>query len=661
MRFTGNIKYLLFLVVFSRLFLSPALSLYEPGSVVVDKKGLTPAQRKIQTAVLTLKENLSPAGLRALGVEEGRPDLLSGDFQKISREGLMQLYVVYSADKEKLAGDILGLGGKIDLISERMSLIQAWVPHAAIEALAEKEYVRDIRFPDYALNEMGSVTSEGDAVLRADVVRFHQHDGSNIKVGAISNGINGIVYSRLTGDIPAEYEALSARSDGDLYSGAEGLAMMEIVHDLAPGASLAFSNCGTSAEMLNAIQILDENFNCDIIVDDIVFPGEPWFEEGPIAQKMNEINAKGKLYVCSAGNAANDKYYEGDFSGVVRSVGVSSREVHDFSGDGDWRMEIRVSPYSQAWLVLQWNDQFGLSGNDYDLLILDSTGSSIYTQATRWQNGNDDPIEFCSIYNSSDYSQNYYAVFEKYSGAERRLKFFVYNGAYLREYSTETGCIIANHLARDAVACGAIDHASPNVIESFSSRGPVRIDFPSLEYRAKPDICGIDGVVVTGNGGFTRHFYGTSAAAPHVAALAALLWSSNTSLSNTEVKNMLLNNAEDLGSTGYDYIYGHGRADAYRALGLAPSAVNQYYVYPNPFKRGMAEGIMFAGFSGAGDEEIRIFTIAGEPLISQLVFGTTTWIWDLRNAAGRPVARGIYLYAITDGAGQLKRGKIVVK
>src|SRR5207245_2882448 len=78
---------------------------------------------------------------------------------------------------------------------------------------------------------------------------------------------------------------------------------------------------------------------------------------------------------------------------------------------------------------------------------------------------------------------------------------------------------------------GAINQADPgnDNIEAFSSRGP------TLDNRTKPDITAIDGVSVTGDGGFPSTFFGTSATSPHVGAIAALLLTCNPTLTHGQL------------------------------------------------------------------------------------------------------------------------------
>jgi type VII secretion-associated serine protease mycosin len=63
---------------------------------------------------------------------------------------------------------------------------------------------------------------------------------------------------------------------------------------------------------------------------------------------------------------------------------------------------------------------------------------------------------------------------------------------------------------------------------------------------------------------------GTSQAAPHVAGLAALVWSVNPSMSNDQVEQVIEETAVDLGAPGRDDVFGYGRIDAYKALVRAP-------------------------------------------------------------------------------------------
>ena len=68
---------------------------------------------------------------------------------------------------------------------------------------------------------------------------------------------------------------------------------------------------------------------------------------------------------------------------------------------------------------------------------------------------------------------------------------------------------------------------------------------------------------------------GTSMAAPHVAGVAALMWSKYPSLTNHEVRDILTQTADDLGSDGFDQYYGYGKVNAVNATNLHTFDTNQ--------------------------------------------------------------------------------------
>ena len=72
---------------------------------------------------------------------------------------------------------------------------------------------------------------------------------------------------------------------------------------------------------------------------------------------------------------------------------------------------------------------------------------------------------------------------------------------------------------------------------------------------------------------------GTSQAAPHVAALAAIALSMDKSITPARFKELIINSCEDLGTEGYDTDYGYGLVDANKLIeGIL--ADNPLYVSP---------------------------------------------------------------------------------
>ena len=179
---------------------------------------------------------------------------------------------------------------------------------------------------------LAPVVSEGDRTHAADTARSRDRvTGIGAKLCALSDGVNSLAASRAAGELPAVDVAPGQAGDGD-----EGTAMLQIMHDLAPGAELGFATVYPSvAAFADNIRALRFARHCDVIVDDVIYYDESPFQDGPIAQAVNDVTADGALYFSSAGNQGNTidgtaGHYEGDFRGSGRTVGKIAGEAHDW-------------------------------------------------------------------------------------------------------------------------------------------------------------------------------------------------------------------------------------------------------------------------------------------------------------------------------------------
>ena len=448
---------------------------------------------------------------------------------------------------------------------EKNHLAVAWVGVKDLETLASLDAVRTIRTVMPPLVRTGSVTTEGDAIHRTSNVRAsYSQSGSGVKVGIISDGVDNWAVARDSGDLPAGLTILSNTEGGD-----EGTAMLEIVHDMVPEADLYFHDAGANVVAFNAAIDALVTAGCNVICDDIGWLFEPFFEDGIIASHLTLVLASNDIvYVSSAGNDGN-KHYQGDHYN-------DGYNYHDFSRGSEpvyKYLYVEIPNNGEVTVVLQWNDEFGFSGNDYDLYLYDTADWSILDYSEYTQDGDDDPLEVFSYTNTGGSTIDVEIDVYNYNGAAatKTLEVFIYpsNGAWVYTVNIDPADSIFGHPAvPNAIAVGAIAASDPgnDEIEPFSSQGPVTISHPSPVSRSKPDLCGIDGVTVTGAGGFSSPFYGTSAAAPHIAAIAAQLWGAYPDKTGDEIRTTLCSSAVDLGSAGYDSIFGYGRADALDAF-----------------------------------------------------------------------------------------------
>jgi hypothetical protein len=460
-------------------------------------------------------------------------------------------------------------GLKIERSNLSANVVEGWLDYQHILDVAALPALRLLTLPSYPDVDTGTVNSQGDAIHRANLVRSTLGiNGAGQKVCAMSDGVTSRASSQASGNLPA---SIDVRKVGD---GDEGTAMLEIIHDLTPGAALGFYGPDTAVDMANGIRIL-RNAGCTVIIDDLSFNGEPYYQDGQINAAITDVMVNSNVsYAGSAGNVAQmhwqGTYVAGTFSG---GRGTANRWL---GTDELFGLVLQNNGYFGAYL--QWNDPWGGSGNDYDLYLYNGSGQLLAgSQDTQAGAGN--PIEYFFYQNTTGGTQTVYLAAFRWQGATNN-KLQVYTrggGVTAREYNVVQGSVTPNHHTLGMFTSAAIDAADPgnDTIESFSSQGPVEHFFPSYEVRNKPDITGIDGVSVTGAGGFSSPFFGTSAAAPHIAAIAALVRSAHPGATRDEVYWWMAGGAIDLGAPGQDTTFGFGRADAlnavYNAMGGTPT------------------------------------------------------------------------------------------
>ncbi|TMQ71140.1 MAG: hypothetical protein E6K81_10855 [Candidatus Eisenbacteria bacterium] len=449
-------------------------------------------------------------------------------------------------------------GLTVEGVDFRLGRVRGSIDDVLLDRVAEFSWVHAVRPVDPAVVRVGRATTEGDSEGEADLLRVQGLDGRGVVVGVISDGIDHVADAQRTADLPNVTVPSGGCRRG---SGDEGTALLEIVHDIAPGAQLLFAGPTDSFEMIQAVQCLTAA-GADVIVDDLGFFGEPYFQDGPVAHS-------------SAGNEAR-QHLEQDF------VATPNSTLHDFAGGaGDNTNTVVVPPGGTLTCILQWNDPFGASANDYDLFLLDQN-LNVVAVSNDPQVGAQDPIEAISVSNLSNANALANLVIDRFGqSAARRLEVFCL-GASSLEHVTPTGSIIGHPALDEVVSVAAIDAADPGLdqVESFSSRGPARVDFPARVDRAKPDLAGFDGVSISNAGGFPAcppfcAFFGTSAASPHTAGVAALLLQKNPSLTPLAVQVALRKGAVDIGAVGFDTASGFGRLDAVASSLPEPGATMQ--------------------------------------------------------------------------------------
>lgn len=477
---------------------------------------------------------------------------------------------------------------------------------------------------------VGAVTSQGDQAQRSDDARANFGvDGTGFTVGVISDSFGAEVGSDGTtptsttvaddvasGDLPANVlvlrEGAPISADGD-----EGRAMAQIVHDVAPGADIAFHTAnGGQAVFAQGIRdlaapVASGGAGAQIVVDDIIYFAEPIFQDGVIAQAAADVVLAGTSYFSSAGNDGDDAFFD-----VFRDSGVDADTISGINPLGlnnnlgalhDWNpdplqeslfVELTLAPEEDFTISFQWDEAYASAGglgatSDLDIYITEVTagGETLVTSGI-FNNIGSNPIELVSVENDGAADQTlriYIAEFDPSDEVTANIMAGVFFGSFGGFLEEDTNPRIVSDTpnvpdlaapqfgekasfghsnAEGALAVGASayffteEFASPTTssiprLNQFSSRGGFDIFFDRAgnrlatpDERDSVDFVAPDGGNTTFFGGDADsdgfpNFFGTSAAAPHAAAVAALLLEIDPTLTPAEIEAALEQSAAD--------------------------------------------------------------------------------------------------------------------
>jgi subtilisin family serine protease len=428
--------------------------------------------------------------------------------------------------------------------------IDSGQPETIFKQLTELQHVIAVRAPDttspHSLREkpLADTIGEGVALIGAD--RWHDAGitGQGVKVGILDCGFRN--YQDLLGsELPQQVVAKSfVRGLNDTNDSPErhGTAVAEIIHEVAPDAQLYFADYGCKAGPVqgNAVKwLLDQGVQ--IISNSTGNLLAPMDGSGPDANLVQQAADQGVLWVNSAGNSAA-QHWRGSF------VDEDQDQFHEFN-NGDEALAFRAyGPLAE--IALRWNDWRKVD-QDFDVLLLDSE-FNLLARSYNAQAGvkGQRPIEEFE-YDGLARGEEYYVAIAANS-TDHPVMFDLYIDGPVRLKETSSDHSLNSPAdAQTALAVGAVNWQTDEITD-YSSRGPTDDD------RVKPDIAApaeVSNLTYEDEGGFG----GTSAAAPHVAGAAALVWSANPNFDRQQVWDYLISHVRDYGPPGPDDAYGAGR------------------------------------------------------------------------------------------------------
>ncbi|HEX2847033.1 MAG TPA: S8 family serine peptidase [Chitinophagaceae bacterium] len=473
-------------------------------------------------------------------------------------------------------------------------IITGLYPIAHLDLLNQDPIAGLINFvrPSYPpVTNSGLIQTQGDMSMRSDLARNGFNiAGDGIKIGVLSdsyNTLNKASQDMDNRDLPGPNDTVNttpvsvlldypfgARSD-------EGRAMLQILHDVAPKAKLAFrTGFLTPGDMAQGIRQLADS-NCNVIVDDVTFITEPFFGPGVIANAIKDVSALGVHYVTAAGNFG-DKSYGAVFNPATAPLpaGIYG-QPHDFGGGTIYQIDSVKGSVAQPGIytvVLQWQDDFySLGGGagtntDLDAYAVDNLGNVIGFNRI---NTNGDPTEALTFIATQNTVVKILIVKAAGTSSTVRFKYVVFRGDLkITNYQQDASTIVGQGNAPEAITVGAALYSNTPAFgvqditkASFSSVGGTIYNGSSSQ---KPDIVGPNGVntsVSFGSidleGDGTPNFFGTSAAAPHVAGALALMMEARKKfygqvLTPIQAKQLIAATAINMDAPGFDYNTGNG-------------------------------------------------------------------------------------------------------
>jgi len=530
---------------------------------------------KVDYKLLDVVRQVKLAGITHLNAENNNVhNRFSNQLVEVNDQANFHVKIYLKQLDENNINKLKAMGIIVQSAVNKYNQVFCWVPFDAIDALSKDNNILRISNVGKTHHNTDPYKTVGDQILNAVTARTSFGiNGSGIKIGVISDGVYN--YQDV---INAGYLDASKfhRIFDPLLHRNEGTAMSEIVHVLAPQADIYFeSDGGDELTFWQSQQDLTSpGYNCKIIVDDVGITDEPMFEDGYIAQWFDENSAQGVIHVSSSGNQAKSTW-NGMSADANHNTWMEFYNSEEIDG-------ITVQPYSTITATLQWANDWLWSNDDFDLWLYETPDlSSPLKWGIQHQEGiGSNPIETFYWTNATSSPKTVYFRVKLNNISTPREVMLVVWGTYNEPLFHYQGRSIFGHAAANScISVGAINSSDGQSIEDFSCKGPSRIyDYAygnptTYTDRLTPTICGIDNVQTYISNGTSfwldppGNFRGTSAAAPHIAAIAALILQQHGNNLNWEkVKSILTLSADKvsgMGGQNYTNAYGFGRSNAY--------------------------------------------------------------------------------------------------
>jgi hypothetical protein len=492
-----------------------------------------------------------------------------------------------------------------------MCVVEGWAPVNAIPSLALLPSVKKIDLPHYsiphppmlapseagthraanALATNGSPAIDGNGIAIMNVTNYIQQttvNGTGVTIGVISDDVTSLAMIQARGELPTvNVVAPSATPTPHPKPTDEGTMMLEEVYASAPGAQLAFCGPNTGVEYIGCLQNLIAA-GVTVVSDDLGFTAYDVMSapaqnaSGMAVENVLTTNPNVMLFH-AVGNQA-PTYWQGTYLPVPQSPsachGQTDNFIQQFSAPADytiWQTTGGNSIYLASALPAGQT-----SPNNFDVYVYDPVNAIIVTCSSATSNGGTIGATSYTIIDGSTITSGTYWIFiatADTSLSSTFLKLIGTDDASGTSFSPMTSGAPASpqDFAAGVITVGAVygNDGVGTTAEPFSDTGPIQVELPTPSTVMAPLLAAPDAIYVDNSG--TKFpasggiFYGTSAASPNAASVAALLRSAFPTLTPAQITSYMESGATQLGTSPWNGTFGYGRVDALGALAQIPA------------------------------------------------------------------------------------------